>query len=143
MFAYERLVRFHETDAAGLVFFPCFFGYAHEAMEALFSKLEGGYARMIMARKIGLPAVQVDGTFVSPLRYGDTARIEVQVSRMGNRSFELTFDFFRTSDGARCATLHHTVVSTDLASVASMDMPEDIRAVVRAHLAAGSDTESV
>lgn len=140
MFAYERLVRFHETDAAGLVFFPCFFGYAHEAMEQLFGDVPGGYAGMIMQRRVGLPAVQVDATFASPLRYGDTARIEVHVSRLGNRSFELTFEFIRTSDGVHCATLHHTVVATDLVAVTSVDMPEDIRRVVQAHLGAGPDS---
>ena len=133
MFVYERVVRFHEVDAAGLMFFPCFFSYAHEAMEQLFSPVEGGYAGLILERRVGLPAVKVDASFASPLRYGDAVRVEVSVSRVGTRSFELTYEFHRSSDDVLCATVHHTVVSTDLEKVASTDMPDDVRQVVEQH----------
>ncbi|MEZ4227397.1 MAG: acyl-CoA thioesterase [Polyangiaceae bacterium] len=139
MFLHERIVRFHEADAAGLVFFPCFFSYAHEAMEELMASADGGYAGLIMTRRVGLPAVRVDANFEAPLRYGDTARIEVHVSRIGTRSFELTYRFKRASDGVSCATLRHTVVATDLQRVKSMDVPADVRRIIDAHYSPDAD----
>ena len=134
MFVYERTVRFHEVDAAGLLFFPLFFSYAHEGMEGWCGALDGGYARLILQRRVGLPAVALTSEFVAPLRYGDSARVELGVSRLGNRSLTLEYRFRRGSDGEACATISHTVVCTDLDALASRDMPVDLRELATRHL---------
>lgn len=130
----ERAVRFEEVDAAGLLFFPIFAAYAHDAMAALFEELPGGYPALILQRRVGLPAVAMTSSFKSPLRYGDVACIDACVSRLGTRSAELMYEFRRQADGIVCATMSHTVVSTDLATVRSCAMPQDVRAVLESHL---------
>ena len=134
MIAYERAVHFHEVDAAGLVFFPHFLTYAHEAMERLFASLDGGYVGLVQGRRIGLPAVRVDCEFVAPLRYGDTARIETSIARLGGRSMVLRYRFVRVIDNARAAELEHTVVTTDLDRMQSCPMPDDVRRVAEQHV---------
>ncbi len=136
MFVYEREVRFHEVDGAGLVFFPRFFTYAHEAMEGLFAPVRGGYAGLIMQRRVGLPAVKVQSEFHAPLRYGDRVRVETRVARLGSRSLELAYRFVRASDGVAAAEMRHTVVCTDLVAMKSTEMPDDVRDVASAHLQA-------
>ncbi|MFO0672802.1 MAG: acyl-CoA thioesterase [Polyangiaceae bacterium] len=86
MFVYERPVRFEDVDAAGIVFFARFLNYCHEAMEAFFGPLDGGYVRLINERHIGLPAVHLDVDYKAPLRYGDVARIEVTIPHVGRSS---------------------------------------------------------
>jgi 4-hydroxybenzoyl-CoA thioesterase len=132
MVVYEREVRFQDVDAAGLVFFPHFLSYAHEAMERLFEPLEGGYVRLIRDRRVGLPAVRLDTQYFAPVRYGDRLAIETRVARLGNRSLVLHYRFVR-QDGVLTAEAHHTVVSTDLDRARSCDMPEDVRRVAAAH----------
>jgi 4-hydroxybenzoyl-CoA thioesterase len=83
---YERAIRFEEVDAAAIVFFARFVNYAHEAMEHFFSRLDGGYAGLIVGRRIGFPAVHLDVAFAAPVRFGDALRIETRVARVGNRS---------------------------------------------------------
>ncbi|MBK7586367.1 MAG: acyl-CoA thioesterase [Myxococcales bacterium] len=134
MFAYERQVRFHEVDPAGLLFFPHFLTYAHEAMERLFEPLDGGYARLVTERRVGLPAVAVHSDFRAPLRYGDIAVVETTVARLGNRSMTLRYEFVRASDRVVSAEVHHTVVTTDLSALKSCPMPDDVRKVAEAHL---------
>lgn len=134
MFPYERVVRFHEVDPAGLLFFPHFLTYAHEAMERLFNPLEGGYSRLVTERRVGLPAVAVHSDFRAPLRYGDTAVVETSITRLGNRSLTLRYTFVRASDRVLTAEVHHTVVTTDLAAMKSCAMPDDVRRVAEAHL---------
>jgi 4-hydroxybenzoyl-CoA thioesterase len=133
VFLFERPVRFEEVDAAGIVFFGCFAGYAHEAMEAFFGELEGGYPRLILDRKVGLPAVKVEMSFVTPLRYGDVLVIETSTHRLGNKSAELCYRM-RLRDGTSIAEVKHTVVSTDLAAMRSCDMPADVRATLARHV---------
>jgi 4-hydroxybenzoyl-CoA thioesterase len=133
VFAYERPVGFEDVDAAGIVFFSRFFGYCHEAMEAMLAPLDGGYARLIVTRKLGLPAVHVEADFRSPLRFGDVVRIETTVERLGTSSVALRFDLARGADAI--ATIRHVVVLTNLETMRSAPLPDDVRAVLARHAA--------
>jgi 4-hydroxybenzoyl-CoA thioesterase len=132
--ALDRPIKFEEVDAANIVFFARFVTYAHEAMEHFFGALEGGYPRLIITRRVGLPAVHVDMSFSAPVRYGDSLRIETSVVKVGNRSAVLRYRMIRAADGALSAELRHTVVTTDLDTLRSCDMPGDVRAQLCAHL---------
>jgi 4-hydroxybenzoyl-CoA thioesterase len=131
---YERPVRFEEVDAARIVFMGRFVGYAHEAMEVFFDALDGGYARLINERGIGLPAVHIEMKFSKPARYGDVLRIETSTTRIGNRSAVLRYVMRKANETDVVAELDHTIVTTDLANARSMDMPADVRAVLTQHL---------
>src|SRR5215831_9660029 len=100
---YERPVHFEDVDASGAVFFARVLHYCHEAMEALFSPLDGGYVKLINERKIGLPAVRIEADFTAPLRYGDCAVIDVTAPHVGTTSCTLAYDVRRAADGARVA----------------------------------------
>lgn len=130
----ERPIKFEDVDAANIVFFARFLNYAHEAMERFFAPLEGGYAGLILQRRIGLPAVRVEADYAAPVRYGETLRIETSVVRIGRRSATLRYRMVRAHDGVLAAELRHTVVTTDLVRLASVPMPEDVRALLSAHL---------
>jgi 4-hydroxybenzoyl-CoA thioesterase len=130
---YQRAVRFEEVDAAGIVYFPKIVSYAHEAMEDFFDSIEGGYPGLIMERRLGLPAVKLESEFSAPLRYGDEFRIETSVAELGGRSVVFRFRILRVSNDQLCATLHHTVVMSDLRALKSVDMPADVRTLLEHH----------
>lgn len=134
MVPYERPVRFEEVDAAGIVFFGRFSSWVHEAMEHFFAPLEGGYAHLIVGRKVGLPAVKLTFEFSRPARYGDTIVVEVRTKRVGNRSAELAYTIRDKVTGELVATCDHTIVATDLVTLRSADMPADVRAVLLDHV---------
>ena len=133
MIVYERPVRFEEVDAAGLVFFARFLGYCHEAMERFFDGVPGGYVDLIVRRKIGFPAVNVTADWRAPLRYGDVARIEVVVARVGTTSCTFRYTLRRLADGAEVAVVDHVVVSSDLTTMTKTPLPDDCRALLEAH----------
>lgn len=132
MFRYQRQVRFQEVDAAGLMFFPNFLVVCHEAMEDFFGELSGGYAGLIRGRGLGLPCVALESQFIAPLRHGDTFEVELSVSKLGSRSLQLSYRFVRGAE--LCATVHQTVVLTDLQRVVSAPMPDDVRELCARHL---------
>jgi 4-hydroxybenzoyl-CoA thioesterase len=134
MIVYTRPVRFEEVDAANIVFFGRFSAWAHEAMEHFFAGVEGGYAGLILKRKVGFPAVHLEIDFKRPFRYGDVVRIETSCAKLGNRSAVLHYKMFRESDGELGAELLHTIVTTDLVRLVSCPMPDDVRAVLSAHV---------
>ncbi|WP_438042601.1 acyl-CoA thioesterase [Sorangium sp. So ce128] len=134
MVSLERPIKFEDVDAANIVFFARFLNYAHEAMERFFAPLDGGYAGLILERRIGLPAVRVEADYAAPVRYGQALRIETSIARIGRRSATLRYRMHRAHDGVLSAELRHTVVTTDLVQLVSVPMPEDVRALLSAHL---------
>ena len=135
MFLYERAVRFEEVDAASIVFFARFLHYAHEAMEALLGGLDGGYVRLVMVRRLGLPAVSVTCDFRAPLRFGEVALVETRVVRIGNKSVTFRYDFIRKKDSVSAATVEHICAVTDLDAMKAVPVPDDVRALLEAHRA--------
>ncbi len=133
MFAFERPVRFEEVDAAGIVFFARFFGYCHDAMEALFDGVPGGYRGLVLGRKIGFPAVHTEADFRGPLRYGDVAAIAVGVERLGTSSLALRHELTRKVDGAAVASILVVVASSDLTRLKAVPIPDDVRALLVQH----------
>jgi 4-hydroxybenzoyl-CoA thioesterase len=129
---YTRPIRFEEVDAARILFFARYLNFAHEAMERFFDGLEGGYATLITKRQVGLPAVDVKMRFFAPVRYGDTLQIETSTQKLGTRSAVLLYRM-RLGDTV-AAEVEHTVVTTDLARMTSVEMPADVRDIFSEHL---------
>jgi 4-hydroxybenzoyl-CoA thioesterase len=142
VFVFERHVRFDEVDAAQILFFARFFNYAHDAMEAFFGQLPGGYVHLINDRKIGLPAVHVESDFKSPLRFGDVARIEVVVLRIGRSSCSFQHTMSRTRDGASVAVVNHVCAAVDLTTMKSVPLPDDMRALLLRYLCSSERSAS-
>ena len=132
MFTYTRAVRFEDVDAARIVFFARFFNYCHEAMEAFFGTLAGGYVDLILKRGIGFPVVHLEADFASPLRYGDVFDVHVSVKRVGTKS--CTFCYAFSNAGTEIVNVTQVVVATDLASLISVNLPDDVRALLERHV---------
>lgn len=125
-YVWDRAVRFDEVDAALMLYYPRFLGYCHEAMEAMFDALDGGYPRLITERRVGLPAVHIEVDFKSPLRYGDVVRIELDVVKTGNTSITLRYTLKRKDDDRLVAIVEHVCVATDLDAMKAMTIPPDV-----------------
>ncbi len=136
MFRYERPVRFSEIDAAHMVFFARFADYCHEAIEALFERLDGGYARLTMIRDIGVPSVHIEIDFRKPLRYGDTVVVELEVLRIGQTSITLRHTLKRAGDDTTCAVARHVVVTATISRGVPLPVPDDVRHVLAEHMVA-------
>ncbi len=135
MFRFERPVRFVEVDAARIVFFGRFCDYCHDALEALFERLDGGYPRLTMVRDIGVPTVHIAFDFKAPLRYGDVALVDVEVLRIGERSIGFRHTLTRKADQVVCAVAHHVVVTARISRIETVPIPDDLRALLGEHLA--------
>lgn len=130
IFVFRRPVRFAEIDCAGVVFFPRVHEYCHEALEALFAELDGGYPRLVRTRELGVPTVRLDTEFRAPLRYGDTACIETAVERVGRSSIAFRHRITREGDGTVTALVRHVVVMARLSTLTPVEVPPDVRALL-------------
>jgi 4-hydroxybenzoyl-CoA thioesterase len=139
MFTFDRPIRFEEVDAAGIVFFARYLNLAHEAMEAFFGPLEGGYVALINQHHLGVPAVKVDVEYKSSLRYGDVAAIQVTVTQIGRTSATFHYEYLEKGSGRLAALVNHKVVLCDLRTMRPVPWPDAMRALLEEHSAAAAD----
>ncbi|MBL8973518.1 MAG: acyl-CoA thioesterase, partial [Myxococcales bacterium] len=93
------VVRFGDCDPAGIVYFPRFFDFVHDAMETWFSAALGlSYAQVVIGRKIGFPAVHSEADFKVPCAFGESIAVELRVAKLGRSSIGLDY-LVRGADG--------------------------------------------
>jgi len=139
-FTYTTPVRFADVDHAGIVYYPRFFHFFHLAFEELWRARVGprAYSELIDHDKVGFPAVRAECEFKAPLRFGDSAEIEVTVPRLGVKSITFRYRIFRSSEGEStpqvtddrerqlCAEGTVVCAVVDLARFVAMPIPERV-----------------
>lgn len=92
-------VRFGDCDPAGIIYFPRFFHFFHEAMETWFGEALGlPYAELIHGRLLGFPAVHTEADFRVPCRMGDVIHVELRVVELGTSSIRFGYRVFGRGD---------------------------------------------
>ncbi len=87
---HHHIVRFGECDPAGVVYFPVFFDWFHQAMESWFDAALGiPYAEVLQT--IGFPAVHTEADFRRPCRIGEELRIALSVGELSRKSMRLEY----------------------------------------------------
>jgi 4-hydroxybenzoyl-CoA thioesterase len=108
-------------------------------MERFFDGVPGGYVELITGRRVGFPAVSLTAEWKAPLRYGDTARIETSVLKVGRTSATFRYVLVLRARGSSAetlaATIEHVCVATDLDTMTKVPLPDDCRALLEAHRA--------
>ena len=122
-------VRFGDVDHAGIVFYPWFFVYFHEAFERFFTDAGIAYHQLIGERRIGFPTVHIETDYKQPLRYGDSLDIELSVPRIGRRSATFRYTCYRHRDGQHACTAEITCACVDMASFSATEIPADLRSL--------------
>jgi 4-hydroxybenzoyl-CoA thioesterase len=122
-------VRFGDVDHAGIVFYPHFFIYFHEAFERFFTDAGVAYHHMINERRVGFPTVHIETDFRLPLKYGDALDIELIVAKVGDRSATFRYTSYRHSDGQHACTAAITCACVNMDSFKSIVIPDDLRSL--------------
>ena len=122
-------VRFGDVDHAGIVYYPQFFIYFHEAFEDFFDDNGLRYDLLLNQRRIGFPTVHIETDYKQPLRYGDALDIEVSVPKVGARSAVFRYVGFRHRDGLHACRAEITCACVDMQSFQAMSIPDDLRAL--------------
>jgi 4-hydroxybenzoyl-CoA thioesterase len=134
MFSYSQPVRFADVDHAGIVYYPRFFHYFHIAFEELWRARIGpqAYSDIIDTQRVGFPAVRAECEFKAPLKFGDTADIEVSIPRLGTRSITFRYRIFRSADPrVLCAEGQVVCAVVDLAKFVAIPIPERVATMLR------------
>jgi 4-hydroxybenzoyl-CoA thioesterase len=127
-FTFTTPVRFADVDHAGIVYYPRFFHLFHLAFEELWRARIGprAYSELIDRDRVGFPAVRAECDFKAPLRFGDSADIEVSVARLGGKSITFRYRVFRSDPRELAAEGLVVCAVVDLAKFVAVPVPERV-----------------
>ncbi|MEM6450635.1 MAG: thioesterase family protein [Cyanobacteria bacterium P01_D01_bin.105] len=92
-FVYRRVIRFHETDAAGVVYFASLLSLCHEAYEAAIASTSTLNPQQFFsgAEATAVPIVHTAADFYQPLFCGDEIAITLTPKQLTSHSFEINY----------------------------------------------------
>ena len=124
-FRLTRRVQFHETDAAGIVHFSCFFRYMEEAEHGLWRAADLSIASP--DARVGFPRVAASFEFRRPLRFEDEFEVLLQVTRKSAKSLSYRATVTRDGEVAARGTLSVACVAKEPGRpMRSTPIPADI-----------------
>jgi acyl-CoA thioester hydrolase len=130
----RRRVQFHETDAAGIVHFSCFFRYMEEAEHALWR--EAGLSIARGTGEVGFPRVAASFDFHRPLRFEDEFDVCIRIAAIEQKTIRYTCLLTRNDERIASGTLTIICVSKRAGEpMKAMAIPPEI--VARFEVAVG------
>ena len=91
-FTYPRTIHFHETDAAGVVYFANGLTLCHEAYEASLAAVGIALGEFFAVTERAYPIVHARIDFRRPLACGDQVLILVTPLAISDTSYEVTYE---------------------------------------------------
>jgi acyl-CoA thioester hydrolase len=116
-------IRFCETDALGHVSNTSYFIYLEEARIRMFEEL--GHGSDIKEWRFILASTKCD--FINQAFFGQRLKIETNVSKIGNKSFQLVHRILDEKTGTLIALGESTVVYFNFETQKSEPIPDDLR----------------
>jgi YbgC/YbaW family acyl-CoA thioester hydrolase len=122
-------VRFGETDAAGIVFYPTFFNWFDSGTHGLLRTGDAPNRDERGAPKFPLPVVECGATFLAPLQFDEEIEIVSTVAAMGESSLRVEHEV-RTLAGKTCVRgfEQRVFVSFQNGRPAKAPIPAELRA---------------
>lgn len=131
-FTLKRTVEFAETDMAGIMHFANFFRWMEACETAFYRSLRLPLISFMPGQVVGWPRVAVSCEFRAPLRFGDTASVQLLVKKIGTRSVTYLFRFTRGAELLARGELTAVCVKSDAKGrMVSAPLPAKVRAKLK------------
>ena len=114
MFLYKRVVRIEDTDATGYIYFANLLKMGLEAFEEFLYSESFSLQKMIESKKILIPIVHSEADFFSPITLGSRIDIQLEVSRIGKKSFTHSSEFILNGKKVAKSAIVHVAFSPAL-----------------------------
>ncbi|MBV8370566.1 MAG: acyl-CoA thioesterase [Candidatus Eremiobacteraeota bacterium] len=130
-------VRFGETDAAGIVFYPTFFAWFDAGMSGLLRAAAGPLLGAEGRPRWPVPIVESGARFVQPLYYDDPIVIRSTVVELGESSMRIEHVVLRDDVEVARGFEVRVLIGYGDAGIAARPLPQELRTA----LSDGATTE--
>ena len=95
MFTYQRTIRFADTDAAAVVYFPNFLSICHEAYEESLAAAGIELNTFFAAQRVMVPVSKAAAEYLRPLACGDRVSITLSAKPAGSDGYSVEYEVRR------------------------------------------------
>lgn len=103
IYSYEHRIQYYETDGMRIVHHSNYIRWMEEARIAFMEDAGYGYERMEQDG-ISIPVLSVNCEYKSMMRFGQTCRIEVRITKLTPVRMSLDYYFYDAETNTLCAT---------------------------------------
>lgn len=132
MFIAKNQVRMHDTDMAGILYFPRQFRFAHDALEDFVASEGLSFNEVFVKEKFVFVVVHAEADYLKPLQIGDLLEIHLMVERLGTSSFAILYKIF--CKGVLVGTAKTVHVTLDSETRQTIPIPQELRSRLEKHI---------
>lgn len=122
----KYIIKLHDTDAAGVLFYANQFRIIHDAYQSFLKKIGIDFKEMFRKSDFFIPIVHAEADFKLPLKVGDEIETALSISKIGSSSF--TLDYIITdNEGSVVGTAKTVHVTCDSGSMKKIRLPKKIK----------------
>ncbi len=133
MFISHNKVRMHDTDMAGILYFPRQFRFCHDALEDLVEEEGFSFDKVFHSGDFVFVIVHAESDYYAPVRVGDKLEVHTSVEHIGSSSFSVKYNIFtanKTLIGS--AKTVHVTLSRD--SREKISIPDGFRLTLKKYI---------
>ena len=128
-----KKVHWSDTDAAGIVWFPNFFGWFEDAEEEIYVSAIGRTRQSLLdEHAFAMPRVDATAKYRAPVRAGELIRIGIASTLENPRRLRHDFEMRTEPAGVLLAEGFVRVACVDAATFRPRDLPEVVQQLVTA-----------
>ncbi len=124
----EEIVRFSDTDAAGILYFGSFATYFDESFLSALREEGIGWDEHKTYNFL-LPIIEHKTNFYAPLKFGEKVRVYCSITKVGRTSFTSSHLLQRVSDGVICAQGYISRVVVDYNTFQKKEIPNVLKKI--------------
>jgi acyl-CoA thioesterase FadM len=126
-FSVLKKIHWSDADAAGIAWFPNYFGWFEDAEEELFVAALGRTRQAVLeAEGVGLPRVEAHIVYEAPVRIGMLLRIAIDAGFEHPRRMRYAFEMWDTAADRRVANGFVRVACVTLRGFTPRDFPAEV-----------------
>ena len=126
---WEFKVRFGETDAAGIVYYPNFYKWMDQATHELFGSINLSTRRMLSEKK-GVPLLETFCQFKHPLQFEDEVKIVSTIVEVKNKTFKVLHTFYLGDIVSAEGYEVRVYVDSSSGTLKAVPIPDEIRSIL-------------
>ena len=127
----HKKIHWSDTDAAGIAWFPNYFGWFEDAEEEIYAAVLGRTRQSLLDElRFGMPRVEAAAKYRSPVRAGQLIRIGIATTLENPRRLRYDFEMRDDGLGTVLADGFVRVACVEIDTFKPRDLPQEILELV-------------
>lgn len=124
----------HDTDMAGILYFPRQFRFAHDALEDYIESEGMTFEQIFHHEKFVFVIVHAESDYYKPVKVGDALEIHLYIERIGASSFTVVYKIYREPNQELVGSAKTVHVSLESDSRVKIPLPEKLKKSLQKYL---------